>query len=474
VNVADAVAIVYLISVALFAIGLKRLARVRTSRGGNALAATGMLIAIVGTLVERGAVDLRWVPLGLGVGAVAGSVMVVRAKATHMPQIVARFNGFGGAASALVALALFWRRVVEAGETGVPAAVLGAASAVTVVISVLVGSSTFSGSVIAELKLRGLIRGMPRVPARPLLMIGLIAGGLGLGGWGLFAPPDLTAAEGLVLAMLAASLLVGVLLVVPIGGADMPVVISLLNSLSGVAAAATGFALGNNLLIIAGTIVGAAGLILTQIMCRAMNRSLAHVLAGGFGAGPSADEDHEYTNVVSADAEEVAMVLEAARSVIIVPGYGLAAARAQHAVYELSQTIEEIGATVRFAIHPVAGRMPGHMNVVLAEADVPYELLFEMDEINRDFKNTDVAIVVGANDVVNPAAREQPGSPIAGMPILNVDEAGRVIVVKRSLSPGYAGIKNPLFERDNTVMLFGDAREALHELSGELQAAAVR
>jgi H+-translocating NAD(P) transhydrogenase subunit beta len=267
------------------------------------------------------------------------------------------------------------------------------------------------------------------------------------------------------------ALIFGLMFVMPIGGADMPVVVALLNSFSGLAAAATGFVLDNNVLIIAGSLVGASGLILTNIMCRAMNRSLPNVMAGGFGADAGAQEDQEYTNVVSADAEEIAMVLEAASSVIIVPGYGLAAARAQHAVYELAQALEQRGAGVRFAIHPVAGRMPGHMNVVLAEADVPYEQLFEMDEINRDFKNTDVAIVVGANDVVNPAAREQPGSPIAGMPILNVEEAGRIFVIKRSLAPGYAGIKNDLFERDNTVMLFGDAREIIHELTGELEAA---
>ncbi len=470
-----AMAVVYLVSVALFAIGLKRLSRVRTSRSGNGLAASGMLLAVVGTLVEQGAVDLRWVPVGLGIGAAVGVLIVFRAKATQMPEIVARFNGFGGAASALVALALFWRQVVDVGVAETPAALLGAASALTLLISVLVGSATFSGSIIAELKLRGTISGMPRLPAHAVVMAVVALAGLGLGGSGLFAAADPVLSAGLVLGLLAASLVIGLLLVLPIGGADMPVVISLLNSLSGVAAAATGFALENNLLIIAGTIVGAAGLILTQIMCRAMNRSLLNVLAGGFGAVVAgAAGDQEYTNVVSADAEEAAMVLEAASSVIMIPGYGLAAARAQHAAYELAQALEARGATVRFAIHPVAGRMPGHMNVVLAEADVPYEQLFEMDEINRDFKNTDVAIVVGANDVVNPAANEQPSSPIAGMPILNVEEAGRVFVIKRSLSPGYAGIKNDLFERDNTVMLFGDAKDILQELASELQPAGVR
>jgi H+-translocating NAD(P) transhydrogenase subunit beta len=257
-------------------------------------------------------------------------------------------------------------------------------------------------------------------------------------------------------------------LVVPIGGADMPVVISLLNSLSGLAAAATGFALGNELLIIAGTIVGAAGLILTQIMCVAMNRSLVNVLIGGYGGGTS--EHGEYGHVMSADPESAAMVLEAAQSVIIVPGYGLAAARAQNAVHEFAKALQRQGSEVRFAIHPVAGRMPGHMNVVLAEAEVPYELLHEMSEINQDFAETDVVVVVGANDVVNPAARTEPGSPIAGMPILDVGNARRVFVIKRSLSPGYAGIKNGLFEQENTVMLYGDAKDVLDQLAGELAA----
>jgi NAD(P) transhydrogenase subunit beta len=469
VTVAEWVPLVYLVSVVLFAVGLKRLSGVRSSRSGNALAAAGMLLAVAGTLVEQGAVDLRWVPLGIGVGGAAGLVIVLRAQATQMPEIVARFNGFGGAASALVALALYWRQVVEAGAAEAPVAILGTAPAITLALGVLIGATTFSGSVVAELKLRGTLGGMARMPARTVVMGLLGLGGLALG-IGALVTTDPSQGAALALGLLAVSLVIGIVLVVPIGGADMPVVISLLNSLSGVAAAATGFALENNLLIIAGTVVGAAGLILTEIMCRAMNRSLLGVLAGGFGGVAAGGGDQEYHGVVSADAEEAAMVLEAAQSVIIVPGYGLAAARAQHAAYEFAQALEAHGATVRFAIHPVAGRMPGHMNVVLAEADVPYEQLFEMDEIDRDFKNTDVAIVIGANDVVNPAAKEQPGSPIAGMPILNVEDAGRVLVIKRSLSPGYAGIKNDLFERANTVMLFGDAKDVLHELTSELQA----
>jgi H+-translocating NAD(P) transhydrogenase subunit beta len=337
---------------------------------------------------------------------------------------------------------------------------------------VLVGASTFSGSVVAELKLHGTIEGMPKIPVRWAVMLLLALGGAALGGWATFAVEDPWTGSLLVLGLLAVSLVVGVILVVPIGGADMPVVISLLNSLSGVAAAATGFAIGHNLLIIAGTLVGAAGLILTQIMCKAMNRSLANVIAGGYGGVAAGADDDEYQNVVSSDPEEAVMVLEAAQSVVIVPGYGLAAARAQHAAADFAAALEARGVDVRFGIHPVAGRMPGHMNVVLAEADVPYDRLSEMDEINRDFKRTDVVLVVGANDVVNPMARESAGNPISGMPILNVDQADRVFVIKRSLSPGYAGIKNPLFESDNAVMLFGDAREILHQLTAELEEAA--
>ncbi len=466
-----AVQITYLVSIVCFAVGFKRLARIRTSRSGNALAGTGMLIAVVAAIVEQGTIDLLWVGVGLAIGTAAGIVIVVRAKATAMPEIVARFNGFGGGASALVAIALFWREIVEAGADRAAAVELGGTEAVTLVISVLVGASTFTGSVVAELKLRGTISGMPHIPVRWALMGLLAVGALALGGWTTFAVSDPTLGSWLVLTVLAVSLVIGVVLVVPIGGADMPVVISLLNSLSGVAAAATGFALGHNLLIIAGTLVGAAGLILTQIMCNAMNRSLANVIAGGYGTDAPSGDDDEYTNVVSSDAEEAVMVLEAARSVVMVPGYGLAAARAQHAAGDFAEALQARGVEVRFGIHPVAGRMPGHMNVVLAEADVPYELLVEMDDINRDFKRTDVVLVVGANDVVNPAARQSTGNPISGMPILNVDEADRVFVIKRSLSPGYAGMKNELFEADNTVMLFGDAREVLNQLTAELEAA---
>ncbi len=469
-TITDLTALLALASIALFVVGLKRLSRVRTARSGNALMAAGMLLAVLITLLEIGLVDYRWIIGGLALGAAIGVAIVVRAQATQMPEIVARFNGFGGAASAFVALSLFWLEVVESPGEATAAATLGGTAGTTLVLSVLIGAITLSGSILAELKLRGTLSSDPHVPGRTLVMGGLLLAGLVLGVVAVFVVEATALAAVLVLGLVLASLLAGVVLVLPIGGADMPVVISLLNSLSGLAAAAAGFALTNELLIIAGTIVGAAGLILTQIMCVAMNRSLVNVIAGSFGEG--GDVEHgEYGHVIAADPESAAMVLEAAGSVIIVPGYGLAAARAQIAAHDLAKALIEGGADVRFAIHPVAGRMPGHMNVVLAEAEVPYELLYEMDAINGEFASTDVAIVIGANDVVNPAANDTPGSPIAGMPILEVDNARQVFVIKRSLSPGYAGIKNELFERDHTAMLYGDAKQVLTDLTAELRTA---
>jgi H+-translocating NAD(P) transhydrogenase subunit beta len=468
----DIIALVALVSIALFVVGLKRLSRIRTARSGNALIAGGMLLAVVLTLVEQGRIDWRWILGGLIVGSAVGILIVVRAQATQMPEIVARFNGFGGAASALVALSLFWGVVIEPVSADTAFAALGATAALTAVLSVIIGAVTMSGSVLAELKLRGTLDGSPRIPARTLLMGLAVLTALG-SGLVAISTVDETVASLAIIGLVIASMLVGVVLVVPIGGADMPVVISLLNSFSGLAAAAAGFALSNPLLIIAGTVVGAAGLILTQIMCVAMNRSLLNVMIGGFGGAVEADTS-DYVSITSSDAEEAAMVLEIAESVVIVPGYGLAQARAQTAAYDVAKALQKLGVNVRFAIHPVAGRMPGHMNVVLAEAEVPYEMLFEMDQINQDLPQTDVVIVVGANDVVNPAANTQPTSPIAGMPILDVAGARRVFVIKRSLSPGYAGIKNELFDMDNTTMLFGDAKKILDELAAELQKAAKR
>ncbi|HJL14967.1 MAG TPA: NAD(P)(+) transhydrogenase (Re/Si-specific) subunit beta [Sandaracinaceae bacterium LLY-WYZ-13_1] len=461
----------YLLSSSLFIFGLKRLSRVKTARGGNALAAGAMLLAVLGTLVELGFVDYRWILGGVVVGGLIGAVAALRVEMTSMPEMVALFNGFGGAASALVSLSVFWHRVVEADASGTGAASLGAPEAVTSALSILIGALTFTGSLVAFLKLNGrLAKGRPLLmPGRHALNLLLVLGALGSGGAFTAAVSGVEPLTITVLALTGIALLLGILLVIPIGGADMPVVVSLLNSYSGIAASAAGFVIGNPALIIAGAMVGAAGLILTNLMCKAMNRSLVSVLLGGFGQEGGAQEDSEYENVKSAGPEEAAMLLENAESVIVVPGYGLAVAQAQHAVKELAGALEERGAKVRYCIHPVAGRMPGHMNVLLAEADVPYEQLVELDKINADFKTTDVAIVLGANDVANPSAIEDPKSPIAGMPIANVHEARTVFVIKRSLSPGYAGIKNPLFERDNTMMLFGDAKDMVQSILEELK-----
>ncbi len=464
----DVIALVALASIALFVVGLKRLARIRTARSGNMLMAAGMLLAVLLTLIEQGRIDWRWIIGGLALGSLVGIIVVVRAQATQMPEIVARFNGYGGAASAFVALSLFWAAVIEPGSSGSAMATLGSVAALTAVLSIVIGATTLSGSILAELKLRGTVDD-GRIPGRSVVMAGTFLAALAAGVFAVRADDPTTAMYGIV-GLIVASILIGVILVIPIGGADMPVVISLLNSFSGLAAAAAGFALSQPLLIIAGTVVGAAGLILTQIMCVAMNRSLLNVMIGGFGGGFEQDTS-DYVSITSSDAEEAAMVMEIAESVVIVPGYGLAQARAQTAAYDVAKALQELGVNVRFAIHPVAGRMPGHMNVVLAEAEVPYELLFEMDQINQDLPQTDVVIVVGANDVVNPAANTQPSSPIAGMPILDVAAARRVFVVKRSLSAGYAGIKNELFDMDNTTMLFGDAKVILDELAVELQKA---
>ena len=461
------VPLIYLVSATLFMFGLKRLAKVRTARNGNRLAAVAMLLAVVGTLLEMGVVDYRWILVGSVIGGLIGAVAAVRVQMTSMPEMVALFNGFGGAASALVALSVFWRDTVEAGNASIEPM-----NAVAGGLSILIGAITLTGSLMAFLKLQGKPKkGAPvLLPGRHLLNAVLLLGAFGAVGFFGFFAADVAAVTNGILAVTGASLLLGVLLVLPIGGADMPVVVSLLNSYSGVAAAAAGFVIGNPLLIIAGAMVGAAGLILTRIMCVAMNRSLLNVLVGGFGqdsaSGPAGSD--EYEGVTSAGAEEAAMMLETAESVIVVPGYGLAVAQAQHAVRELCDLLEKRGAKVSYAIHPVAGRMPGHMNVLLAEADVPYEQLYELEKINGEFKRTDVAIVVGANDVVNPASLDEPDSPIYGMPILSVHEARTVFVIKRSLSPGYAGVKNRLFEMDNTMMLFGDAKQMLQDMVTEV------
>ncbi len=465
------VPIIYLLSTVLFIFGIKQLSKVKTARRGNGLAAVGMLLAIVGALLELGTIDYRWIAGGMILGTIIGAIFAIRVQMTAMPEMVALFNGFGGIASALVATSVYWEEVVEQAPVGRVHQALGASEAITVMLSILVGGITFTGSLIALFKLQGTLKnGQPiLLPARHYITFALLFGSFAFGGIAVAA----TASDSLVwvLALSAVSLILGVLLTIPIGGADMPVVVSLLNSYSGVAASMAGFVIGNPLLIIAGAMVGAAGLILTQIMCVAMNRSLLNVLVGGFGVtdGGGGGSD-EYKNVTSCGPEEAAMILENAESVIIVPGYGLAVAQAQHAVRELADMLKARGTKVTYAIHPVAGRMPGHMNVLLAEADVPYEELLEMDEINPEFKNTDAVIILGANDVVNPVASKDPTSPIAGMPILNAHEARSVFVVKRSLSPGYAGIKNELFEYPNTMMIFGDAKKVLQGLISEVKA----
>ena len=449
--------LVYLLSATLFVFGLKRLGSPATAPQGNRLAALAMLIAIIATLVEQEVLSWQLIALGLILGSVIGAFAARTVKMTDMPQLVGIFNGLGGGASGMVAAAEFFR--LGGGDLGLEAGI-------TILLSTLIGAVTLSGSFIAFGKLQRFISGAPltfplsRTLNAVLFLTILVIAAMQVTG-------EATITMYLVLTGLA--LLLGVLLVTPIGGADMPVVISLLNSYSGLAASAAGFVLGNMILIISGALVGAAGLILTTLMCKAMNRSLANVAFGAFGAADSTGARitaGEGKTVRDVDAEQAAMVLAYAQSVIVVPGYGLAVAQAQHDIRKLSDLLQERGVDVKFAIHPVAGRMPGHMNVLLAEADVPYTQLFDLDEINGEFKSTDVALIVGANDVVNPDARN-PDSIIAGMPILDVDQARSVIVMKRSLSPGFAGIDNPLFYLDRTMMFFGDAKSSMVDLVRE-------
>ena len=452
--------LVYLLSAVLFVVGLKRLQSPATARGGNALASLAMLLAIVATLVDTEILSWNGILLGVAIGGLIGGVAARRVEMTEMPQLVGIFNGFGGGASALVAIAEFVANpAIGVGTTGV-----------TIMLGTLIGAVTFTGSFIAFAKLQEIMTTNPiTFPGQNwvnlILFLGVLflaAASLGVAGLG-------TSPQALFWVFLAAALLLGVLIVIPIGGADMPVVISLLNSYSGLAASAAGFVIGNMVLIISGALVGASGLILTQLMCKGMNRSLANVAFGGFGGSAGVDRALIGKRPVKrADAEAVAAELGYVNSVVVVPGYGLAVAQAQHELRKVGDLLTERGVDVRYAIHPVAGRMPGHMNVLLAEADVSYDRLFDLEEINDDFATTDAVLIVGANDVVNPAARE-PDSIIAGMPILDVDRARRVIVMKRSLSPGFAGIDNDLFYMDNTLMFFGDAKESMSELVREIR-----
>ena len=461
----DLINLAYLVAAVLFILGLKGLSHPRTAVRGNFLGALGMLIAIVVTLLDRRIVSFEVIIAGMVVGALVGAIMAYRAPMTAIPQVVAIFNGFGGGASALAVGAALEEALkggfIEAIDIQFTLAAVG---------SGLIGGVSFTGSAIAFAKLQGILKGQPiMLPGRHVINIILALACVILSIW---MVADTSSSMPFWIMVGTASLL-GILLVLPIGGADMPVVISLLNAYSGIAAAGHGWVLNNSVLIIAGSLVGAAGFILTALMCRAMNRSLANVIFAGVGAVVSTvdeSEDIYAGKVKSASPEEVAMMLEGARRVVIAPGYGMAVAQAQYAIQDLSNLLESEGVEVEFAIHPVAGRMPGHMNVLLAEANIPYEKLKEMDEINPTFRQTDVVLVIGANDVVNPLAREaDPSIPIAGMPILNVDEARSVVIVKRSLSPGFAGIANPLFAADNCLMLFGDAKEVAVKLIAALK-----
>ena len=446
------VQLAYLLAAVLFILGISRLSSAKTARSGNQLAAVGMLIAIVATLLISEVVSYGVVLLGIVVGSAIGAVLAQRIQMTAMPQMVALLNGFGGIASTLVATAELWS-YARRGDT--PEGIVPFA----IVLGALIGAVTFTGSIIAFAKLQELMRGAPiTYPMQKAVSAAIGVLCLICGVFVTFSPLESLGAYNV---LLIAAAVLGILLVIPIGGADMPVVISLLNSYSGLAACATGFVLGNSGLVISGSLVGAAGIILTKIMCDAMNRSLANVLFGAFGQvaeGGAAGGGGEARTVQRYTADDAAIVFNSSRSVIIVPGYGMAVAQAQHAVRELTDTLQAKGIDVKFAIHPVAGRMPGHMNVLLAEANVPYEQLVEMDEINPQFPEADVALIIGANDVVNPAARSDESSPIFGMPILDVDYAQHVMVIKRSLNPGFAGIDNPLFYNDNTMMIFGDAK----------------
>ncbi|MBM3167648.1 MAG: NAD(P)(+) transhydrogenase (Re/Si-specific) subunit beta [Bacteroidetes bacterium] len=451
----------YLLASVLFILGIKFLGKTKDARKGNVLSAVGMLIAIVATLVTLEVLTFLEIFACILLGTIVGLYYAYKVEMTKIPEMVALFNGFGGLASFAVALSDYYLK----SETNPTA--LDAINLSSILVSLLIGGVTFTGSMVAYLKLDGKVSGQPitfkgQHFLNLLLLIAFIAASVAV----FIDPSQLT----FLMVVVVISLLLGILTVIPIGGADMPVVISLLNSYSGMAACATGFILNNNVLIVAGSLVGASGIILTQIMCKAMNRSLTNVLLGGFGqtaSGPGVDGPAVVIKEIG--VEETAMLVDAASSIIVVPGYGMAVAQAQHVIRELMELCEKRNINFRFAIHPVAGRMPGHMNVLLAEANISYDKLLEMDEINEEFATTDLVFVVGANDVVNPAARTNPQSPIFGMPILNADKAKTVIVSKRSMGKGYAGIENELFGYPNCLMLFGDAKQTITKVVGELK-----
>ncbi|MFQ3678956.1 MAG: NAD(P)(+) transhydrogenase (Re/Si-specific) subunit beta [Pseudanabaenaceae cyanobacterium] len=448
----------YLAAASLFILGLKQ--SPATARNGNRLGAIGMAIAIGATLLDRQILSYRDIVLGLAIGSAIGAIAAYRVAMTAMPQMVGFLNGLGGLSSSLVAIGASWHAVTTAQA-------LTGDQNVSILLGIAIGNVTFSGSVLAFAKLQGILPGGPVVlPFQKALDVLLLAGFVVAAGMFLQDTANLPA---FAIANFV-TLILGVVLVLPIGGGDMPVVISLLNSLSGLAASAAGFVVQNNALVVSGALVGASGLILTQIMCKAMNRSLGSVVFGGFGSGESGGgRGPETRTVKEIDSEEAAMLLGYARSVAIVPGYGMAVAQAQHAVRELADALEKRGVEVKFAIHPVAGRMPGHMNVLLAEANVPYSQLCDMEDINSQFENIDVALVIGANDVVNPAARSDRSSPIYGMPILEVDKAKHAIAIKRGMNKGFAGVENELFFANKTSMLFGNAKEVVAQLNAALK-----
>ena len=451
--------ILYLVATITFIVGLKMLGHPATAKNGNLVASSGMVIAILGTLFlhdfEVSGTIYILIAAALFIGGVIGALMAIKVKMTKMPELVSLFNGFGGASAALIGLVAFSKQMTDSLQS------------TTVVSGIVIGALTFSGSVIAWGKLDGRIRSVVNIPGRNLvnnlILLAIVAFAVYIIVNGFTAPSY-------IYTLVAASLIYGILFVLPIGGADMPVVISLLNSLTGIAAAITGFLYTNMVMMVGGILVGSAGIILTIAMCEAMNRTLTAVIFGAFTAEDNGEgSDRALGNITKTNAGDAAILMNYANSVIIVPGYGLAVAQAQHVIHELETLLAERGVEVKYAIHPVAGRMPGHMNVLLAESNVDYGLLVEMEDINPYFPQTDVVLVVGANDVVNPAAHNDPASPIYGMPILDVENAKHIIVNKRSMNPGYAGIENELFYNTKTAMLFGDAKDALSELVSELK-----
>ena len=457
----------YIVASILFVLGLKMLSSKATARKGNLVSAVGMLIAILTTLTAMHEIRWGWILAGAGIGSIAGLLAARLVKMTSMPEMVGLFNGFGGLASMLVGWSEF-HRTWAASDTA------GLFTTVSLALAVIIGSVTFSGSLVAFGKLAGMMTGKAVVyPRQNLMNAATVLAIVALGFLFCLLKPDSTwqgmLAYSMLMILITLSLGLGVLSTIRIGGADMPVVICLLNSYSGLAACATGFVIMNNVLIVAGSLVGASGIILTNIMCKAMNRSLANVLFSGFGATASGKEGGYQGEAKPISADDAFLILEAAGNVVFVPGYGMAAAQAQHVVCELGNLLIENGADVKYCIHPVAGRMPGHMNVLLAEANVPYELLAEPQDVNPTIEMVDVAIVIGANDVVNPAAREDQNNPLWGMPIIDVDRAKTCIVLKRSLNPGFAGVDNPLFFKDNTRMLFGDAKTSISSLVSEFK-----